>query len=102
MQSKPNKLQLDLNNPVFQKRLFNLTKNQQRGVLNTLRKLSSMQWEQIYSDSGLNWELILSKVGPNNQRLYSIRISKGFRAVVYRKDNWMRFLTLHPDHDSAY
>ena len=33
-------VRLDLNNPVFQRQLFNLSKNEQRNILNTLRKLN--------------------------------------------------------------
>ena len=93
---------LDLNNPVFQRQLFNLAKNDQRNILNTLRKLANMTWEQVYSDYGLNWEVILSKKGPGDNKLYSLRISKGFREVAYRDGLWLRLLSLHPDHDSAY
>ena len=45
---------------------------------------------------------LVSKVGPGGGRLYSLRMGKGFRAVAYRQENWLRILTLHPDHDSAY
>ena len=39
---------LDLNNPEFQRQLFELDKTDQRRVLVTLRKLSGMAWEQVY------------------------------------------------------
>ncbi len=61
-----------------------------------------MTWHQIFGEHGLHWERILSKEGPNGKALYSIRIGKGFRAVVYRANQWMSFLTLHLDHDSTY
>ena len=93
---------LDLNNPVFQRQLFKLTKNDQRNILNTLRKLVNMTWQQVYSDYGLKWEVILSKKGPGDNKLYSFRISKKFRGVAYRDGLWLRLLSLHPDHDSAY
>jgi len=35
-------VRLDLNNPVFQRQLFRLSKIEQRNILNTLRKLTSM------------------------------------------------------------
>ncbi len=35
-------VRLDLNNPVFQRRLFNLSKIEQHNILNTLRKLATM------------------------------------------------------------
>lgn len=95
-------LKIDLNNPVFQKQLFNLSKKEQRDVLNFLRKLLNMDWNQVYRDGGLNWEIINSRSGPHGERLYSLRIGKGFRAVAYREGQWMRLLYLHPDHDSAY
>jgi hypothetical protein len=93
---------LDLNNPVFQRQLFDLSKIEQRNILNTLRKLANMEWEQVYVDHGLKWEAILSQKGPGGKRLYSFRIGKGFRGVAYREDLWLRILSLHPDHDSAY
>jgi len=95
-------LRLDLNNPVFQRQLFNLSKNNQRNILNTLRKLANMTWQQVYSDYGLKWEIILSQKGPAGNKLYSFRVGKGFRGVAYRDSLWLRILSLHPDHDSAY
>ncbi|MBW1703727.1 MAG: hypothetical protein JRJ86_00995 [Deltaproteobacteria bacterium] len=95
-------LKLDLNNPVFQKQLFDLAKEKQLSVLKTLRKLSNMIWNQVYQDQGLKWELVYSRTGPNGKRLYSLRIGTGFRAVAYRDGQWLRLLSLHPDHDSAY
>ncbi len=88
--------------PVFKKQLFNLSKKEQRNVLNSLRKLSNMDWNQVYQDGGLNWEIIYSRSGPHGERLYSLRTGKGFRAVAYREGQWMRLLSLHPEHDSTY
>lgn len=93
---------LDLNNPVFQRTLFRLSKQEQLAVLGALRKLSDRTWNQVYRDPGLKWELIYSRRGPKGEKLYSFRMGKGFRAVAYREKNWLRLLTLHPDHDSAY
>ena len=95
-------LRLDLNNPVFQRQLFKLSKSEQRNILNTLRKLANMQWQQVYVDHGLKWEAIFSQKGPAGKRLYTFRIGKGFRGVAYRDGVWLRILSLHPDHDSAY
>ena len=95
-------LRLDLNNPVFQRQLFNLSKSYQRNILNTLRKLADMTWQQVYSDYGLKWEIILSQKGPEGNKLYSFRVGKGFRGIAYRDTQWLRILSLHPDHDSAY
>ena len=104
---------LDLNNPVFQRQLFKLPKTEQplgpeqleaegRNILNTLRKLANMTWQQVYIDHGLKWEAILSKKGPDGEKLYSFRIGSGFRGVACRDGLWLRILSLHPDHDSAY
>lgn len=101
-QSTKNPVNLDLNNPVFQRQLFDLEKNAQRDVLGTLRKLSKMDWDQVYADRGLKWEIIFSRTGPRGERLYSFRISRGFRGLAYREGDWMRILSLYPDHDSAY
>jgi len=95
-------IRLDLNNPVFQRQLFNLSKSDQHNTLNTLRKLANISWQQVYSDYGLKWEVILSQKGPGGNKLYSFRIGKGFRGIAYRDGSWLRLLSLHPDHDSAY
>ncbi|RIK71994.1 hypothetical protein DCC62_20930 [candidate division KSB1 bacterium] len=95
-------VKLDLNNPVFQKHLFALSKEEQGTVLRTLRKLSQMTWNQVYQDRGLKWELVYSRTGPSGARLYSFRLGKGFRGIAYRDGSWMRILSLHPDHDSTY
>jgi len=102
MPSRPDAVALDLNSPVFQQALFALPKEEQRGVLGTLKKISQMTWEQVYRDKGLRWEAILSRAGPEGRRLYSLRISRACRAVAFRDGEWLRLVSLHPDHDSAY
>lgn len=102
MSGRSGSLQLDLNKPVFQEHLFALSEDEERAVLNTLAKLSKMTWQQVCADAGLKWEAIVSRAGPLGSRLYSFRIGKGFRAIAYRQDDWLRVLSLHPDHDSAY
>lgn len=95
-------LLLDLNNPVFQRDLFALEKTDQLALLSTLKRLCGMTWRQVYTDQGLKWEAIHSRQGPHGQKLYSFRASRAFRAVGYRDDQWLKILSLHPDHDSAY
>ena len=99
---KDEPVQLDLNNPIFQRNLFGLQKKEQWAVFQTLRKLSKITWQQIYDDRGLKWEVVYSRSGPNGEKLYSFRIGKGFRAVAYREESWLRILFLHPAHDTAY
>ena len=101
-QSTKNPVNLDLNGPVFQRQLFDLGKKEQGEVLGTLRKLSKMNWDQVYVDRGLKWEAIFSRTGPHGERLYSFRLGKEFRGLAYRKGDFMRILSLHPDHDSTY
>ena len=90
-------IQLDLNNPVFQRQLFGLPPKEQREVLSAFQKLVRMDWDQLYRDKGLKWEVILSRTGPTGGRIYSLRIGKEFRTVAYREGNWLRMLSLHPD-----
>ena len=92
---------LDLNNPVFQEGWFSLEKEEALAVLATLRKIHGMDWAELYRDRGLRWEAILSRSGPSGQRIYSLRVTRKMRAVAYRDGDFFRFLTLHPDHDSA-
>lgn len=100
--ASPPRVRLDLNNPVFQKDWLALPRDKAEEFRSSLQLLAQMTWEQVYRSKGLHWEEIISKTGPNEQKLYSIRITQKFRAVVYREQDFMRFLTLHPDHNSAY
>lgn len=95
-------VRLDLNNVEFQSNLFGLQKPEQLAVLATLRKVVSLTWEQVHRDKGLRWELIHSRAGPQGKRLYSLRITQRCRAVAIREGDFMRLLSIHPDHDSAY
>ncbi len=93
---------LDLNNPVFQQDWFALEREEALAVLATMRKIRQMDWEQLYRDRGLRWEAILSRTGPAGQRIYSLRVTRRVRAVAYRERDFLRFLSLHADHNSAY
>ncbi len=95
-------IRLDLNNPEFQANLLALEKNEAWAVLKTLRLLQTLDWPQLQTSKGLRWELIQSRTGPNGERLHSLRISRSCRAVALRDGDWLRLLSLHPDHDSAY
>lgn len=93
---------LHLNNRTFQQDLFALSKNDRNQAINTLRKLSQMTWEQMYSNRGLKWEKVLSRTGPNGESLYTIRITQSCRCVVKRDAEWIVLLAIHTDHNSAY
>jgi hypothetical protein len=93
---------LDLNNPAFQGAWFALEREEALAVLATLRKIHQMDWQHLYGDRGLRWEAILSRSGPGGARIYSLRVSKKVRAVAYRERDFLRLLSIHADHDSAY
>ena len=95
-------IRLDLNNPTFQEHWFSLEKEEQLAVLHCCGKLASMEWDAIYRDKGLRWELIHSRTGREKERLYTIRMTRKVRAVVRRNGEFIEFLTLHADHESAY
>jgi hypothetical protein len=91
-----------MNYPAFQEQLFALEKLEQRTLLNTLRKIKQLNWETLYTDKGIRWELITSKKTEKGNNLYSFRFSQKYRGVAYRDDNYLVLLGLFPDHDSAY
>lgn len=96
-------VRLDLNNPVFQENLLTLQKPERQAVLDTLNKIRQMTWNQVYRDSGIKWEKIISVKPPTGiAAIYSLRISQNRRAAAYRDGDFMRFLTIAPDHDSTY
>jgi hypothetical protein len=97
-----NKVLLDLNNPIFQKHLFNLSKSDLVAVFKTLKKISNLTWEKLYQDQGLKWEMIKNKKGKNKENLYTVRITQKCRGIAVREKDYLRLLSLHTDHDSAY
>jgi hypothetical protein len=62
-----------------------------------------MTWSQVYRDGGLKWEKIISVKPPKNiDAIYSLRITNSRRATAYRDGEFIRLLTIAPDHDSTY
>ena len=69
----------------------------------TLRKLRQLTWNQVYRDQGLKWEKVVSINPPKGiDAIYTLRITQARRATAYRDGNFMRLLTIAPDHDAAY
>lgn len=96
-------VRLDLNNPVFQAGLFGLQKPERHAALDTLNKIRQLTWMQLYRDSGLKWEKISSVTPPPGiDAIYSLRITLSRRATAYRDGDFIRLLTVAPDHDSTY
>ena len=97
------KLQLDLNNEVFQGNWLTLDKSERNRVTDTLRKLRQLTWDQLYRDQGLKWAKVVSVKPPKGvDVLYTLRVTQSRRATAYRDGNFLRFLTIAPDHDAAY
>ena len=96
------RIRLDLNNPEFQSVLFRLETNELKQVIASLRRLAKCDWNTLYRHSGYKWEAIEHLTAPNGAKVYSLRLSQRIRALAFRDGNFLRFLSLHPDHDSAY
>lgn len=96
-------VRLDLNNPVFQENLLDLQKPERHSALETLKKLRQMTWNQVYIDNGLKWEKIVSITPPVGvSAIYSLRITQFRPATAYRDRDFIRLLTIAPDHDATY
>jgi len=96
-------IRLDLNNPVFQEQLLTLQKPERHAVIDTLNKIRQLTWNQLYRDPGLKWEKITSVRPPVGiDAVYSLRISRSRRATAHRDGEFMRLLTIAPDHDATY
>ena len=95
-------IKIDMNGPEFQRDLFALEKSEQIVLIKTLKKISRLNWHELYIDHGLKWEAILSKQSKFGDRLYSFRFSQKYRTTALRQGDFLRLLTLHADHDSTY
>lgn len=96
-------VRLDLNNPVFQENLLSLQKAERLAALDTLNKIRQLTWNQLYRDNGLKWEKIFSvKLPEGVAAIYSLRITQSRRATAFRDDDFIRLLTIAPDHDRTY
>lgn len=94
--------------PRFQDELAELEAGHFDSLVKTISKIEQMTWDQILKTAsklqkrGLNWEPIAGQSTRAGKVIASIRISQKFRARVCRDGKVMRFISLHPDHDSAY
>lgn len=97
------RVRLDLNSPEFQRNLLDLDKGERNRVLDTLRKVLKLGSDQVYRDPGLKWERISSVRPPKGiDAIYSLRLTEARRATFIRDGDYMRFLTVQPDHDATY
>jgi len=95
-------LKIDLNFPDFQKDLFKLERNELITFIKTLKTLSKMDFDQFRRSPGLNLEKLKNMKTRKGLPIYSIRITRSFRAILSMEGDYLRFISLHPGHDSAY
>lgn len=96
------RVRLDLNSPEFQGVFFSLESAELKQVVASLRRLRDLDWSAIYRHTGFQWEAIKHLEAPNDAGVYSLRLSQKVRALAFREGDLLRFVSLHPDHDSAY
>ncbi len=96
------KVRLDLNSPEFQDVFFRLQPEDLKQVAASLRRLRELDWTLLYRHTGFRWEAIEHLKAPNGAKMYSLRLSQRIRAVAFRDGEFLRIISLHPDHDSAY
>lgn len=101
-------IEVDLEFPRAQKELQVLENKELDQIEATIEKVKKMTWDQVYKTSsktqkrGLNWEPIDGQQTASGKSIASIRVSGKSRARVCRDGNFMKFISFHPDHDSAY
>ena len=101
-------IQVDLEYPRVQAELVELELEELLEVRACVDKLKKMTWAQVLATSsksekrGINWEVITDQKTATGAVIASIRVSRRFRARVTRDGVLMRFISLHPDHESAY
>lgn len=102
MAAVPDRVRLDLNSPEFQDVFFRLESAELKQVAAGLRRLRELDWNSLYRHTGFRWEAIGHLRAPNGAKVYSLRLSQKVRAIAYRDGDFLRLISLHPDHDSAY
>ena len=86
-----------------QEQLLSLQKNERHAALDTLNKIRKLTWNQLVRDQGIKWEKITSIKPPAGiDAVYSLRISQSRRATAHRDGDFIRLLTIAPDHDATY
>jgi hypothetical protein len=100
--ARASRVRLDLNSPEFQDVFLRLETVELKQVVASLRRLSELDWAEIYRHTGYQWEAIQHLKAPNGASVYSLRLSQKVRALTFRDGDFLRFVSMHPDHDSAY
>jgi hypothetical protein len=96
------RVRLDLNSPEFQDVFLRLELSELKQVVGSLHRLRALDWNSLYRHTGFKWEAIRHIRTPKGATAYSLRLSEKTRAIAYRDGEFLRIISLHPDHDSAY
>jgi hypothetical protein len=96
------RIRLDLNSPEFQAVFFRLEPDDLKQVVAALRRLRELDWSALYRHTGFRWEALEHLKSGDGRKVYSLRLSQRIRAIALRDGNFLRLISLHPDHDSAY
>lgn len=102
MAAAGSRIRLDLNSPEFQDVLFRLQADELKQVVASLRRLRELDWNNLYRHTGFRWEALEHLKAPSGAKVYSLRLSQRTRALAFRDGDFLRLISLHPDHDSAY
>ncbi|MBI2893986.1 MAG: hypothetical protein HYY06_10575 [Deltaproteobacteria bacterium] len=104
MAKKPTqRVLLDLNSPEFLEVFLRLDSADLSQVAASLDRIRKLDWSNVYASKGLHWEAIDHLKAPDGKStVYSVRLSQKIRGLAFREGELMRFISLHPDHDSAY
>lgn len=102
MAAAGSRVRLDLNSPELQDVFFRLEVVDLKQVVASLRRLRELDWNTLYRHTGFQWELIEHLKAPDGAKVYSLRLSQRIRAIGFRDGDFLRLISLHPDHDSAY
>lgn len=97
MAASDQRIRIDLNCQRFQDDLWALDMTELKTLQRAMKRVATLSWAQVQTDHGLNWERIIGREG-----FYSIRLNQQARAAVTRQGEYLRFESLHFDHDSAY
>lgn len=100
---------IDASCPRFMTALANLKEHDQEAILDTIGKIQKLTWDDVYKTSsktpgqkrGINYEAIDQQTA-SGRRIATIRESGKIRIRVCRDQQFMRFISIHIDHDSAY
>ena len=96
------KVRLDLNSPEFLEVFLRLEMDELRQVAASLDRIRKLDWNALYGHPGFHWEAIDHIATPSGAKAHSLRLGRKTRAIAYRDGNFLRVISLHPDHDSAY